>query len=465
MKKSILIYSLAVLLIPALTGCVKSLDVKPTQEIDEKDALLTSDDVEAALIGAYSDLGDADVYGGSLFVAGELLSLGGGELNWTGTFETYTDFFAKSTKIVNTEVSFIWMDSYRVINDANNVLAALDVVRPEKRKRVEGEAKFLRACMHFDLVRLFAKPWQQGNPANNDGVPIMLKPYKVGIDEAEYHPARASVAAVYDQVIKDLTDAENLLEVPAAGYFFAHKIAAQAMLARVYLQKGDYPKAAAAANRAIEANDAEGPFRLLDNYADVFPYNGDQSSQVIPNTPEDVFAIQVSNTDGVNDFNTYFSLSGRGDIDIADEHLALYEPNDDRLNMFYSSSGSVYTGKFDMVYSAVHIIRLAELYLTRAEANFRTGAQVGSNAPVDDINIIRVRAKLDPLDQADLTLDKIMLERKLELAFEGFSLPDQKRTLASASGFPWDSPKLVLPVPDRERRANKNLSQNDGYGN
>lgn len=463
MKKSIIIYCLAVLFLPALTGCEKSLDVKPTQEIDEADALRTSSDVEAALVGAYSDLGDADVYGGSMLVAAELLAAGN-ELNWTGTFETYTDFYAKSTKTVNAEVSVIWMDSYRVINDVNNVLAALDVVRPEKKNRIEGESKFLRACMHFELVRLFAKPWNQGNPAQNDGVPIMLKPYRLGMPDAEVRPSRATVAAVYDQVIKDLTDAENLLDVPAVGNFFAHKIAAQAMLARVYLQKGDFPNAAAAANRAIEANDDDGPFRLMNTYAEVFPYNGDQPSQVIGNTPEDVFAIQVSNTDGVNDFFTYFSADGRGDIDILEDHLNLYEPNDERLGLFYGSS-AVYTGKFDMQYSNVHIIRLAELYMTRAEANFRTGVQVGDNTPLEDLNIIRGRVGLDLLDQADLTLDRILLERKLEFAFEGLWLHDAKRSQKTMGAYNWNDPKLVLPIPDRERRANTNLSQNEGYGN
>lgn len=464
MKKSIIIYCLAVLLIPALAGCEKSLNVKPTQEVDEKDALRTSSDVEAALIGAYSDMGDGDVYGGSLSVAAELLAAGD-ELNWTGTFETFLDMYSKSTKAVNVQVADTWMDCYRVINDANNILASLDVVRPEKKGRIEGEAKFLRACMHFELVRLFAKPWNQGNPAQNPGVPIMLKPYRVGLSDADLYPTRSTVAAVYEQVIKDLRDAENLLEVPPAKYIFAHKIAAQAMLARVYLQKGDYPNAAAAADRAIVANDDDGPFMLMNTYDLAFPYNGDQPSLVIGNTEEDVFAIQVSNTDGVNDFNTYFSANGRGDIDITDDHLSLYEGNDERLNLFYGSS-FVYTGKFDMIYSNVHIIRLPELYLTRAEANFRTGVQIGFNTPAEDINVVRGRVGLDLLDDADVTLDKILLERKLELAFEGFNLHDVKRTQGSAGTFAWDSPKLVLPIPDRERRANPNLNpQNDSYGN
>lgn len=463
MKKLFIIYSLAALTLPVLTGCEKYLDVKPTGSVDESEALKTSSDVEAALIGAYSDMGDADVYGGSLHVISELLS-SGNELEWTGTFETYRDVYRKSVKTVNTQVSFIWMDSYRVINDVNNVLSAIDLVTADKKERIEGEAKFLRACMYFELVRLFAKPWHQGDPTQNDGVPIYLEPYRAPLTDEDKKP-RSKVSEVYAQVIKDLTDAESLLEVPGQGEVFAHKIAAQAMLSRVYLQKGDYPNALAAANRAIQTNDSDGPFRLMNTYDAAFPYSANETA-ILGNTDEDVFATQVSNTDGVNDFNTYFSQRGRGDIYMTQNHINLYEPNDSRLDLFDEvSSGTYVTYKFDMPYASVHLIRLAELYLTRAEANFRGGTTVG-DTPLNDINRIRERAGLDLYDDdADITLARILRERKLELAFEGFTLHDAKRTQTNIGATPWNSPLLVLPIPERERLVNTNLTQNDGYGN
>ncbi len=443
-------------LLSGLTGCTKKLDQKPFNSIDESVALVTSSDVEAALIGAYSDLGNANVYGGSLFVVNELLG-NSTELDWTGTFETYTDIFNKAITVNNGQVASTWNNGYRVINDCNNVLSALDVVVAAKKNRVEGEAKFIRGSMYFDLVRLFGKAYNQGNPSQNAGVPIVLKATRPPLTDEDY-PSRASVGAVYDQVIKDLTDAENLL--PATNGFFASKVTAAAMLSRVYLQKGDYPNAAQAANRAISAN----RFSLAPTYADAFPYVSTNPSAVPGNTSEDVFAIQVSNTAGVNDFNTYFSTIGRGDVEITNAHLALYEPNDDWLNLFYDDGGTR-TGKFDMVYGNVHIIRLAELYLTRAEANFRMSTAVGAT-PLADINRIRVRVNLDPyLLPADLTLDKILRERHLELAFEGFNLQDIKRTQKNVGILPWDSPKLVFPIPDRDRKVNKNLTQNEGYGN
>ncbi|MEP7373646.1 MAG: RagB/SusD family nutrient uptake outer membrane protein [Chitinophagaceae bacterium] len=436
------------------TSCEKKLDIDPTQSIDENQALLTSSDVEAALVGAYSDLGDADVYGGSLFVRSELLGNSAGSINWSGTYQTMTQIYNKQIPVDNSDVRDTWTDSYQTINDINNVLDAIGIVLPNKKDRVEGEAKFIRGSLYFDLLRLYAKAWNEGDPAVNDGVPLVLEPTRAPLGEKDKKP-RAKVAEVYAQVIKDLTEAEGLL--PEDNGFFASKYAAAGMLSRVYLQKADYANAAAAANRALGSSDLQ----LTATYLDAFPYNANNTNEVIGNTKEDVFAIQVTNSQGTNSFNTYFSPLGRGDIDIAPSFLDSFDTGDERLLIYYDD-GSIRTGKFDMVYSAVHIIRLAEMYLTRAEANFRLGTAVGA-APVDDINTIRRRVNLPIYSAGNLTLPLILKERKLELAFEGFTLNDIKRTQGAVGPLPWNSPKLVFPIPDRERKVNPNLTQNPGY--
>ena len=436
------------------TSCEKNLDIDPTQSIDESEALLTSSDVEAALVGAYSDLGDADVYGGSLFVRSELLGNSSATINWSGTFQTMTQIYNKQIPVDNADITDTWTDAYQTINDINNVLDAVDIVLLNKKDRVEGEAKFIRGSLYFDLVRLYAKAWNDGNPANNDGVPIVLEPTRAPLSEEDKKP-RAKVAEVYAQIIKDLTEAEALL--PTSNGFFASKYAAAAMLSRVYLQKGDYANAAAAASRVIESNQ----FDLAPTYVDAFPFNSNNTNEVIGNTDEDIFAMQVTNSQGTNSFNTYFSPLGRGDIDISTSFIDEFEPTDDRLSIYYDD-GSIRTGKFDMVYSAVHIIRLAEMYLTRAEANFRLGTAVG-DTPVDDINTIRDRVNLTPYTAANLTLALILKERKLELAFEGLTLGDIKRTQGTVGPLSWNSPKLMFPIPDRERKVNPNLTQNEGY--
>ncbi len=447
---------ISIALIISIIGCSKKLDISPKQDIDQLEALNTNADVQAALVGTYTVLGGINFYGGRMFVVSELLA-DDNELIWNGTFQGLTQIFNKTIPVNNDFALNTWLAGYRAINNANNVLSALGVVTDANKDRVEGEAKFLRGASYFALVQLYAKDWSNGNevPNSNPGVPLVLTPTRE-ITEANKVP-RATVAAVYTQILSDLKDAEAKL--PNSNGFFATNDVAAALLARVYLQQRDYQNALTEADKVISSN-----YSLAKTYADAFPFNGGQPGA---NTVEDVFAMQVTTNSGVNDFQTFFSASGRGDITIADAHLALYEPEDKRLSLFYNSGGSVYTGKNDNLYGNVHTIRLAEMYLTRAEANFRLNSAVG-NTPLDDLNIIRKRAglanKLLPI-----TLDDILKERKLELAFEGFNLSDIKRLgivtgyFTGGGGLPANSPKLVLPIPERERKVNPNLTQNEGY--
>lgn len=445
-----------VTLLIAAASCNKQLDLTPRQSIDQDLAFQTSADVQAALVGSYTQLGNINFYGGRMFVMAELLA-DYDELTWSGTFQGLTQIYNKTIPINNGFVANTWLAGYNAINATNNVLANLSVVTAANKNRVEGEAKFLRSAAYFELVKLYAKDWNNGNPANNDGVPLILTPTKV-VDESSKVP-RAKVAAVYSQIITDLIDAEAKL--PTSNGFFATKSSAAAMLARIYLQKRDYQNARDAAHRCISYN----RHSLAPDIFEAFPYNG---GNPFSNTTEDVFALQVTTNAGVNDFQTFFSADGRGDITIADPHLLLYDPSDDRLGLFYSSGGSVYNGKNDNVYGNVHTIRLAEMYLIRAECNIRLSTTVGAT-PLTDINRIRNRVNLPSL--LVVTLDDILLERKLELAFEGFNLSDIKRlgvttgyfTAGPGVGLPATSPKLVLPIPEREIRVNPNLTQNEGY--
>lgn len=437
-----------------MISCSKQLDTTPTQSIDRDGALTTSKDVEVALTGAYADLGVSAFYGGNIFVCADLLG-DFNELNWSGTYQGMTQIKNKEIPVDNGFVSDSWLAGYRVINDVNNVLSALEVVTADKKDRVEGEAKFIRGCVYFDLVRLFAKAWNDGDPNSNPGVPVVLMPTTDISPESQV--ARNSVYAVYQQAISDLSEAEAKL--PEENGFYATRIAAAAMLARVYLQKQDYSNAADAANRAITMA-LENDYRLMPTYYDEFPYITPPSPQ--PNSAEDIFAVQVTTSTGTTDFQTYYSADGRGDITIEDAHFELYEPNDDRQSIFYSISGSVYAGKAENVYGNVRIIRLAELYLIRAECNYRMGTGLGAS-PAEDINTVRARVLLDPLDEESLTLDDILRERKLELSFEGFTLHDAKRLEKNMGPFAWNSPKLVYPIPLREMRVNAKLTQNEGY--
>jgi starch-binding outer membrane protein, SusD/RagB family len=459
--KRLQIVLLAAVVILLSVSCEKRLDMKPTQSIDETEALKKSSDVEAALIGAYSDIGDDDVLGGGFLVRGELLA-NVSEINWSGTFQELTQIYNKAIPINNFEVAETWVDTYRAINTINNVLGAIDTVIEVRRDRVEGEAKFLRGLLYYQLVTHYAKSYNDGNPEANPGVPLILAPTRAPITDSN-KVARASVAAVYQQILADLEEAAELLQddediLDNQRNYFGSKASALGLLSRVYLQIEDYEKAWEAANTVIE----EWPFELTDSYRDAFPVNYTLTTSVTDATSEDIFALRVNSTQGTNDLNTFFSPLGRGDMTVNQSFIDQFEPTDDRLSLYeYDSDADVYLlTKFDMIYSPVKILRLAEMYLTRAEASFRLGT---GDMGLADVNMIRERAGLDPLDAADLTLEAIVKERRLELAFEGGTLQDVKRLKGSVGNIQWNSSRLILPIPSREITVNPNLTQNEGY--
>ena len=459
MRKNTKIYLLMMVLTLVASSCNDQLNIDPAQSIDVNNALSTSGDVKATLVGAYSELGSGDLYGGGIYVYADLLG-NNGDMGFYGTFQGLTQINNKDIPINNGFISDVWTKSYKVINTTNAVIDALEVVDEADRAQVEGEAKFIRGSLYFELIKLYAKAWNDGDPITNPGVPLILTPTN-NKEDATKHPSRNSVKEVYIQILSDLTEAEQLLPTPDnASYFYATTAAAAAMLSRVYLMQGNYPSSRDAADRVISS----GIYKLIDKYGDEFPYPGRGAR--IYTTSEDIFAQQVSEQSGVNDCNAYYAasdLGGRGEIEMTDQHFALYELNDDRYNLFYDDGGSIRTGKFSNQYGNIKILRLAEMYLTRAEANFRLGESVGAS-PLDDINIIRARAKLDPLlSIADV--ETILNERYLELAFEGQWLPDYKRTERPVGALDWNSPSLVFPIPQREMIVNKNLVQNEGYGN
>ncbi|NJB87523.1 tetratricopeptide (TPR) repeat protein [Lewinella marina] len=428
-------------------ACSDKLEIQPFQNVSEDVALGTDATVKAVLVGAYDQLGGGDLYGGNNLRDAELLG-GTGEILFVGTFNSPDEIARKQISVGNLDAEETWLESYQVINTVNNVLSALEVVDADDRARVEGEARFIRGLVYFDLLRFFAQPYEGGAANDQLGVPLILTPTR-GISE-ENNVSRASVAAGYEQVLEDLTTAADLL--PATNGIFADRYAATALLARVYLQMDRYAEARDAANTVIES----GFYSLTPDYASAF-MNGSNST-------EDIFAMQVSSQDGVNNLTTFFSVpefGGRdGDIEVLPAHLALYAAEDDRRDLFFERGGVTYTGKFNNQFANVTLIRLAEMYLIRAEANERLGTEVGAT-PTADINRLLRRAGLESRDEVDLSF--ILLERRRELAFEGFRIHDIKRLQGSVGNFSYDAPELVYPIPSREMVANPNLQQNTGY--
>jgi len=433
-------------------GC-DFLDVDPKQSISSDQALSGEQNVTAALNGAYNDLSDDDLYGGQYMMSPDLLA-DAGDVQWVGTFSGPAEIIRKNIQTNNVFIELQWTEAYEAINGANNVLGALDQIEnPQDRERIEGEARFIRAALYFELVRLYGQPWNVGDPSSAPGVPIVTEPTR-DITE-EDNVTRNTVQEVYDQVLNDLTTARDLL--PESNGAFADTYAASALLSRVYLMQQEYQSAAEAADRVIQS----GQFELAPTFADAFNNTED--------IPEYVFAIQVSSQDGQNDLNTFYAAEndgGRGDINIQQQHLDRYADDDARGDYFYQDpgTGDIRTQKWQDDESDganIPIVRLAEMHLTRAEGNLRSsGGNVGPD-PVEDVNAIRERAGLDPV--SSVAVDDVLRQRRLELSFEGHLLHDLKRTGRSIGTIPFDADELVYPVPQRECDANPEITQNPGY--
>jgi hypothetical protein len=165
----------------------------------------------------------------------------------------------------------------------------------------------------------------------------------------------------------------------------------------------------------------------------------------------------------MTEFFSIPTFGGRdGDIVIQPGHLALYDGADARRALFFTNAGRVFSGKWNNQYGVVNLIRLAEMLLIRAEANFRLTTAVGAT-PTADINTLRQRAGFGADYYATVTLNDILMERRLELAHEGHKLWDMKRLKLNIGVRPYTHPKLIFPIPFREREANPNLIQNADY--
>ena len=442
-------------------GCEKKLDVLPYQTLSEDKALLTESDVSGTLVGAYDAVSSAAAYGGDMMILNDLIG-NRTNINFRGTFQALTEAYNTSMISTNSFAAATWSSAYNTINVTNNVLENISKVTSSaaRKNSVEGQALFLRASMYFELLKLYAKPFTDStSPATNLGVPLVLTATKAPITDADYK-ARATVKAVYDQVIADLIKAESLM--PSTNTKFATKWAAAAQLSRVYLMLGNYTEAAAAANRVIAGSGKTLTAEFRNNWFTYINFGG-----VTPN--EYVFYIKVNNQDGTNSFNTYYGAplgafpgsAGRRDMRIQNAHLNIYETADLRRAFFTGTSGtSRYTLKHLDRFGDVPVIRLAEMYLTRAEANFRQSTSVGAT-PLADVNLIRKRAGL--ADLTAVTLDAILKERAAELALEGNNLFESQRLKKIIGTTAWNSPKLIMPIPQREMDVNKQLVQNQGY--
>jgi hypothetical protein len=432
-----------VVLAGLVAACDNPLNTEPTAQIDAGTALNSARGIELAMNGVYRSLQSGSLYTRQELAFGDMYA---DNLNFTGTFTGDREVSTRQIQPSNGEVGGIWSSAYIGINRANYILDALPSVTDltdARKAQYRGEALWNRALMYSLLVKYYG------------GVPLVETPSK-GVDESMFLP-RATQAETYAFIVKDLEEAATLL--PAArSNGRATQGAANAILARVYLEMGQNDKARDKATLLIN-NPA---YRLVPNLRDFF---------VNKNSVESIYEVQhtVANSNSAAFWFFPPAVGGRLGFAPAPGLINAFEAGDTRRAATIATSGSqAYGFKYYRIATGddnIPVARLAEQYLIRAEANARLNA--AADVVRADINVIRARSGLAPLpatvaSQQQL-LDAILQERRVELAMEGFRFPDLRRHGKAQSLLGISTEKLLWPVPQYERDVNPKLAQNPGY--
>lgn len=454
------------------------LDVEPTNSIPDEQAIVDAQTARAALAGVYNALQDADegyYYAESYVDFGDLRT---DNTEHIGTFTQYQDNDDVDTRADDGVIEGIWDNIYQMITRANIIIARvppLTDLDPAERDNMLGQAHFLRALGYHDLVKHWAGPIP-GN-TDNAAVPLRLEPVTDLSGAANIQ--RASRAEVYTQILSDLQEAARLLLptsrlcaddciTPEQGR--ASYGAVKALEARVHLYREDWANALAASNAVL----AEG-YTLASNFGDLFTGEGTP-------TDEDIFRI-VHTPQEASLLGFYYLpdfLGGRWEVAPTQDLFDAYEAGDERrdLTVGVTDEGDLYGAKYPTSVGSedFHVLRLAEVILTKAEALARQG-QLG--LAVDEYNRVRARAALTPhvlgltvANTQDAVLAAIWNERRLEFALEGERFAELVRTGqfvavmnahmgATAANRATQS---RYPIPQNERDVTNNqLTQNPGY--
>ena len=497
--KKIVYFPLNVVLILTLllSGC-DFLDRSPYDSVDTSQGFQTLADAEAAINAAYQPLQWAKLYNMRIWtldiIAGNSEVGAGGGTDGEETVDL-ANFIADADNFAALD---LWRGPSPGILRCNFVLQKVPAMNIDEtiKGRILGEAHFLRAHYYFLLVRLFGGVPLQTEPADSDS--DLLLP-------------RASVEEVYELIVEDLDQAITLLPQRSA-YTQEHigratKEAAMAELARVYLTHyQDYEHYQLVVDLCEEIRKMG--YQLEANYADLW----NPSKQ---NGVESIFEVQYygkTNYDfwsNENQSSWLSTFTGPRNSGMAAgcygwnqptaEFVGQYETGDVRKEktIFYTGcptfDGMTYSSAYSTTGYNVRkflltktqspdyntsnqnwvVTRYADVLLMKAEALNEMGQTTLAEAPLYEVRCragLTNRSTIEGLSQMQMR-EKIIHERRMELAFEGhrwFDIIRYKDNYAlnflhSIGKTAATSKHLLLPIPTQEREANPKLTQNPGW--
>lgn len=448
-------------LLSLLLSCSELVEIDPPKnQITPTQIFGNDQSASSAITGIYSRMRSVGFSSGNSRSISFLMGLSSDELINYQVTPDYVQFFTNELSPTNGLIKlYLWNEVYQYIYSANSILMALsqdNAITRATRNQLEGEAKFIRAFCYFYLANMFGD------------VPL----HTTADYRANSVAERTSVKVVYEQVISDLQDAENLL---SDGYITTERVrpnkwAAKALLARTYLFTGDWEMAEIEATAVIDNTTY---YNLATSLDDVFLKNSSEAIwQLMPepgrNTNEgDLFILNTNPEFGslnaaiLDDFEAGDNRKSKWIDSISVNGVVYYFPYKYKVD-----NSALATTEYSMV------LRLAEQYLIRAEARAQQAKLAGINSAEADLNTIRNRSGLGntTAQTQDEILNAVLHERKLELFTEwGHRWLDLKRTgkitgvLGQIKGSTWQENDALFPISQDEIERNRNIEQNAGY--
>ena len=352
---------------------------------------------------------------------------------WSGVMEQLFGYYAWQLEVgrnpegnILNDDSQTWLDFYRRISVTNIILKEIDELKVDSpaeendRIRVKGECHFIRASLYFTLVNLYGKAYSKTSASTDLGVPLKLTEYIEHDKDKETQFQRASVAQIYDQIVKDLrASVEYLTQSPQPRPLHrASKEAAQLLLSRVYLYMQDWNNAATIAAQ------------LLENDTRLHQMNeGDSAKIFLSENCSEVLFSQGS-------MNLHNSMTGAsGDFAVSEELVELYDRKNDFRRYFFGTNPNSFAYKLQWKYdttaiphvSDIYTLRISEGYLNLAEAYAMQDNTEGANQYLKSLREKRIKGYVHTNYTGEKLINEIRLERRKELCFEGHRWFDLRR--------------------------------------
>lgn len=452
-----------------LSSCKKDfLNRESVLEIPEENIGETAQRIEGQVNGIYATVKSGTLYGGRMLIYNDIRGeefLNRGRNGVTG-YSVYQFINDPS----DSYVANFWISGYLTINRVNIFLENIEKVKegvltPAQKTQFIAEVKFVRAMAYYALVQLFAKPYAADNGASK-GVPLRLLPEKT---IANNTIAKATVKEIYDQILKDLTDAEAGVPKSFNSQYLAstraHTNTVIAFKTRIYLAMKNYPKVIEEANKMVKDNPPyetkTGVYHALLARPESVFRDKMNAERILS------FPFELTNIPGTQNQLAYYYNAGNVEYYLNKAAGGIYAnpnwPNTDARKISLTDPdvfGFLIITKYtdvDTYLDWAPIIRYAEVLLNLAEAEAEAGSQARA------LSLLKaIRHRSDPNYQfpafanKQSLVDAILLERRIELLGEGFRIPDLQRrnspitSVGAARVIDPSDEQYVFPVPLRE---------------